>query len=249
MKYAYITLLSSENYLDAVLVLKKSLEQVKSQYELIVAVTDNLKQTKIESILLGFNLIIEWIKPLNYNDKVQKENQNHSVLNTASKLQIFSLHQYDKLVYIDADTMILQNIDDLFEKPDGTMYYDPDEKNQGGSDYGFTALMVFVPKNHDLEFYIKLSQSCYVFDGDLLGRYWKFCVLSDPIHQISPNYLVHYHPKLTYSNNIKAIHFCNEKKPWLHYENYDYFPNNNFIIILYKNYLSSIKQIKEIYER
>lgn len=55
-------------------------------------------------------VVPEYIKKRN-----QKINQNWN--KTFDKLKIFDLIEYDKLVYLDCDMMILANLDFLFEYP------------------------------------------------------------------------------------------------------------------------------------
>ena len=47
------------------------------------------------------NIRIEWIDNLIYSDTVRKKYDGKAVLNTASKISLFSLVNYDKLCYID----------------------------------------------------------------------------------------------------------------------------------------------------
>ena len=42
--------------------------------------------------------------------------QRHELGVTFTKLHSWRLTQYDKCVFLDADTIVLQNIDDLFER-------------------------------------------------------------------------------------------------------------------------------------
>ncbi len=39
-------------------------------------------------------------------------------VNRYGKLAVWTLTEYDKVVYIDVDTLVLQNIDDLFLRPE-----------------------------------------------------------------------------------------------------------------------------------
>jgi hypothetical protein len=68
-KKAFITLLSSVDYLPAVLVLNKSLRLAKSNYELVVAVTEDIID-KVQLPLIEEGIFIEKIPKLSYTKKV-----------------------------------------------------------------------------------------------------------------------------------------------------------------------------------
>jgi hypothetical protein len=96
------------------------------------------------------------------------------------------LSEWDKLLYIDADTLVIKNIDSLFNYPDGSMVKYPDDP------WGFSGLFIIEPKNHDeIELYFHLLQNVNCFDGDLLGKLW-FYIRTSPRHQIPEEYLIPY---------------------------------------------------------
>ena len=238
MKRAYVTLLSSENYLDAVAVLALSLQLVESKYPLVVAITEDIYTAEIRKLLKALKCKIEVIEPLKYSNQVIKKNVNKSVLNTASKIQIFDFTYWDKLVYLDADSIVLQNIDDLFDRLDGSILWDPEEDDQG-----FTGLFVFEPRKHEeTKFYNTLMLNSDCFDGDLIGKLW-FYVKSNPDYQINYNYFTQYSPKEQLDHNVKAYHFCNHPKPWLE-PDYEDFSDKYPIGKIYRAYLNEIKNIK-----
>ena len=235
---AFITLLSTEDYLDAVLVLNRSFKEVESKYPFICGVTESLKDNyEVISQLQRAGIKIEIIKNLEYSQAVKDKWPNHTVLNTASKISLFELTQYEKLVYIDADTMLLENIDDVMDYPDGSMIGPaPSEK---GDEYGFTGMFVFIPKYHRVDFYKCLLANFPCADGDMLGSLWFFTRTS-PIHRIPYAYCMHYTYYIHEDNKAKVIHFCNEQKPWKpQYQ--DYFKNNSDPAIQkYREYMKQI---------
>lgn len=236
MKQGYITLLSTENYLEGVLVLAVSLRQAHSQYPLIVAITENLsKNDYVIQSLKKFNCLIEILPLLEYSNVVKKDYENHSVLNTASKIGIFRLTNWDKLVYIDADVMVIKNLDFVFNFPDGSMLYTPLSIPK----FGTTSLFVFEPKNHqEVEFLEHLICYANCFDGDLLGKLW-FHVPQDPRYQIPFETLKDYSFPFD-DTNVCAIHFVNQPKPWINFDRkvFKFGP----YILQYENYLKTIRQ-------
>lgn len=238
-RYAYVTLLSTENYLDAVLVLNKSLKNVHAQYPLLVMVVDTIFTPTMKEIFHKNGIVYETVPPLEYSQFVKdkyQERENKNVLNTASKIQLFTLKNWDKLVYLDADVLVLQNIDDLFSRLDGSMIkYAEDQM-------GFSGMFVFEPRNHqEDEFYPTIMQAHACVDGDLIGKVWFF-VRESKEHQIDPKYFWHYNPHMTPSD-AKVVHFCNHIKPWLEPQ-HEIFADGSYVNHLYQKFLKEVQQEK-----
>lgn len=201
---AFITLISSQDYLPAALVLNHSLKQVNSKYPLVVALTKDLATKENLNIFNNENIKVELIDKLNYGNDLQeyaidKLRYRKTVLNTASKIQIFNLINYEKLVYIDADTLVLQNIDDLFSFYDGAILWWNEP---------MSGLFVFEPKNHNYDLYRFLLYNC--LDGSALAEFF-FPARNNMDYRISDSYM-----KNTLSiNETKIIHYDILKKPFL----------------------------------
>lgn len=105
MKYAYVTLATTEYFLKGARFLHHSLQKVKSKYPLIIMVTENLRPV-IKDNEYNYHFIpyhkFEYQKGDRYED-------------TINKLQYFNLLEYEKVFFIDADILIVDNIDDIFE--------------------------------------------------------------------------------------------------------------------------------------
>ncbi len=211
IKKAFITLISTEDYIDGALVLQKSLRAVNSQYPLVVALTEDLYNLKNVRRLQSENIYIEKINRLEYSERTKRNtaDPNASVLNTASKIELFRLGWYDKLVYLDADMIVLENVDNLFDYPDGSMIGIP------GEYMGFTACMVFEPRRHQYEWYKILLQNVPAYDGNLIGNLWVQC--KHPAFQIPVDYC-----NSDKNKDCKIFHFINNPKPWQpNYENHN----------------------------
>lgn len=236
-KYAYVTLLSTEDYLDAVLVLNKSLQMVGAKYPLLAMVVDTIFTQEMEDIFINHHILYETVPPLQYSIGVQekyKEQECKTVLNTASKIQLFTyLKSWDKLVYLDADSIVLQNIDDLFSRLDGSMLKYPEDS------MGFSGLFVFEPRNHqEDEFYPTIMANHECVDGDLLGKLWFF-VRESKSHQIDIKYFWQYVSE-NMPSDVKAVHFCNHIKPWLQ-PDHKLFANDSYVNHLYRKILKEVK--------
>ena len=243
---AFITLLSSKDYINAVLVLAKSLNYVNSQYSLVVAVSEDIYDSDLQKRLqLQRNIIIEKIDRISYSKKVintWKDTEYQSVLNTACKYSLFKLTKYEKLCYIDADTLVVKNVDELLERPSGSIVYYkgiPD-------DIGFSALYVFKPSIYLYKYYLIINSQEDAVDGEIIGQSW-FHVKESPAHQIPLKYCCGYqyliHQSLDFQKDTKIVHFSGNPKPWLEPEK---FTESNSFINLYKELLgkedSSVKR-------
>ena len=112
---AYITLLSTMDYLPGVITLAESLRQVKSSPPLIIGLSAAIPadaQASLESRALRV-LRLPSDSPL----PPMPGQANHHWTNTFDNIHFFSLMQFTKLVYLDSDMIVLDNIDDLFDKP------------------------------------------------------------------------------------------------------------------------------------
>lgn len=107
-----MSILATNDYLPGLLVLHYSLKHVKSKYPFHVLLTPNISKKTVD--ILNKNSII-------YSTLSQKIDNptnidiRHRWFPTYSKLAVFDQVQYKKIVYLDADMLILRNIDELFE--------------------------------------------------------------------------------------------------------------------------------------
>lgn len=121
---AYITYLSTNDYLDGVLVLGESLKQVNAGYPLYCFVCGAVSQQSINAVKNAGIVVIKG-EPMKIPDAI-KNNEGYSEQwnNTLDKLQVFNLTKFDKLIYLDADMEVKKNIDHLFDKPHLTFAID-----------------------------------------------------------------------------------------------------------------------------
>lgn len=207
-KKAFITLLSSKDYWMSTVILNESLKKTNSKYNLIVAVTEDILDKEIIEIFDKHHILYVVIPVFKYSDSTiesAKQRGFDTVLNTASKICIFDLNYFDKLVYLDSDSIILDNIDDLMDFPDGSMLYDGDP---------FSGLFVFNPKNHCTEMYKTILSHSMHFDGDMFSNLW-FHVKDNLDYRIDLSYFYPINRQNNNNTKIKAVHFINKPKPWL----------------------------------
>ena len=206
--YAYVTLLSSVEYLFGVLILNQSLKNVKSKYPLVVCVTNDLfSNNKIIDILTKESIPYYLVRKLQYN---KNNSLKGNILNTASKIQIFQLQEFDKMVYIDSDVLVLKNIDNLFNYPNGSILQWPNKCEHITIDMGMSGLFVFIPKYQPYDIYEFLIENMNeAIDGTIIEKLF-FPYKDNPNYRIPIEYLKQ---DMNISINDKAIHY--KIKPFL----------------------------------
>lgn len=127
--YSYVTLLTTDNYVQGVVLLKASLERVGAKYPLSVMITDNLSE-KTLTVLESLKVNVIPVKKLATPEKLYEKNKTVDAhmadvwKDVLTKFQVWQLTQFDKVIMLDCDLLFLKNPDDCFEKPEMTAALD-----------------------------------------------------------------------------------------------------------------------------
>lgn len=237
---AYVTLLSNRNYLEGVLVLNETLKQVQSRYPLYCVLSLGVEE---EVIPVLEKKGIRYIR-LNKKvfDGVVSSNSKHADWDysnwnyTFDKLLIWGLVQFEKMVFLDSDMIVTNNIDHLFNcKPftaslAGVLFptnHDIRILNSG--------LMVVEPNGEIEEAMIKIAKKLIpemqaknlpLGDQDVINSYFpdwfehKDLILDDG-YNLYAHYLQSYMRHEGYAVNVQGkrkiyvIHFVGKEKPWM----------------------------------
>ncbi len=125
-KYAYVVLLTKVEYFPGALVLAESLHTLGTEADLVILVSSNIPES-IRMILRRFYSKIIQIKRVpNIDEKY-------------NKLQALTLTEYNKVIVIDIDTIVLKYPDYLFTLDTPAVYM-----NEGGSGV-YSGLYVLTP--------------------------------------------------------------------------------------------------------
>ncbi|KAL9402044.1 hypothetical protein Peur_005893 [Populus x canadensis] len=120
-KRAYVTFLAGNgDYVKGVVGLAKGLRKVKSAYPLVVAILPDVPEEHRE-ILESQGCIVREIEPLYPPENQTQFSMAYYVINY-SKLRIWEFVDYGRMIYLDGDIQVFDNIDHLFEKPTGYFY-------------------------------------------------------------------------------------------------------------------------------
>jgi glycogenin len=112
---AYVTLLSTESYLPGVLALHESLKRTGTPYPFATAVSAHIPR-EFDDVLERAGVIVRRIPESTAIPKEMIENNGHWG-HTFDKVHLFGLSEFEKLVYVDSDMIVLENMDELFDKP------------------------------------------------------------------------------------------------------------------------------------
>ncbi|KAI7730039.1 hypothetical protein M8C21_019990 [Ambrosia artemisiifolia] len=118
---AYVTFLAGDgDYWKGVVALAKGLRKAKSIYPLVVAMLPDVPMDHRQK-LLSQGCIIREIEPLHPPENQTQFAMAYYVINY-SKLRIWEFVEYSRMIYLDGDIQVFDNIDHLFDLPDGHFY-------------------------------------------------------------------------------------------------------------------------------
>ncbi|XP_019439927.1 PREDICTED: inositol phosphorylceramide glucuronosyltransferase 1 [Lupinus angustifolius] len=107
---AYVTLLYGDEFLLGVRVLGKSIRDTGSNKDMVVLVSDGVSDFA-NNLLQADGWIVEKISLLENPNQVRPKR----FWGVYTKLKIFNMTDYKKVVYLDADTIVVKNVEELFK--------------------------------------------------------------------------------------------------------------------------------------
>ncbi|KAL5850916.1 hypothetical protein ACOSQ4_008929 [Xanthoceras sorbifolium] len=118
---AYVTFLAGNgDYVKGVVGLAKGLRKARSKYPLVVAILPDVPEEH-RKILVEQGCIVREIEPVYPPENSTQFAMAYYVINY-SKLRIWEFVEYSKMIYLDGDIQVFENIDHLFDMPDGYFY-------------------------------------------------------------------------------------------------------------------------------
>ncbi|XP_053543425.1 glycogenin-1a [Ictalurus punctatus] len=216
---AYVTLATNDSYAKGAMVLGVCLRNHRTSRKLAILIGDDVSQPFRSALSQIFDEVCE-VNVLDSGDPACLAMMKRPELSvTFTKLHCWSLTHYSKCVFMDADTLVLCNIDELFEREELSAAPDP-----GWPDCFNSGVFVFQPSK---ETYTSLLNACILngsFDGGdqgLLNSYFSDWATADIakhlpfIYNLSSISIYTYLPAFKhFGHNARVIHFLGEKKPW-----------------------------------
>ncbi|XP_012249753.1 uncharacterized protein LOC100747793 isoform X2 [Bombus impatiens] len=220
--YAWVTLATNDAYSLGALVLAHSLHQVGTKHELAVLITPGVTQTMREKLSAIFSFVME-VNVLDSKDEANLALLARPELGvTFTKLHCWRLTQYEKCVFLDADTLVIRNCDELFEREELSAAPDvgwPDCFNSG--------VFVYRPSQQTFASITAFAAAKGSFDGGdqgLLNMYFSDWAKKDIskhlpfIYNMCSTATYSYLPAFKqFGHDVRIIHFIGITKPWLQY--------------------------------
>lgn len=230
MKFAYVTLLyGNSNYFLGALLLGYSIKKTGTKHDIVIMVTDDVPKEQIYVLSKYYNIIkkIDIIK--SHEDYIKKSR----FVDVFTKLHVFKLTEYKKVIMLDIDMLVINNMDKLFNLKAPAAYVpslrkykhgQPIKKNKFVKNKRLirrinAGLMLLEPNMEHYNFFLsdvkKKKNINLNHEQDYLTYFyadkWTY------IHLLY-NYLVNYpivHLSHKYkTKNIHNLHYGSKRKPW-----------------------------------
>uniref|UniRef100_A0A673H4W0 glycogenin glucosyltransferase n=1 Tax=Sinocyclocheilus rhinocerous TaxID=307959 RepID=A0A673H4W0_9TELE len=216
---AFVTLATNDSYARGAMVLGKSLRNHKTSKKLVVLIGPHVSD-QARAVLHKIFDEVRLVNVLDSGDTAHLAMMKRPDLGvTFTKLHCWTLTHYSKCVFMDADTLVVSNIDELFDREERSAAPDP-----GWPDCFNSGVFMFRPSN---ETYGKLLQYCTEhgsFDGGdqgVLNGFFSDWATADInkhlpfIYNMSSIAIYTYLPAFKqYGANAKVVHFLGQMKPW-----------------------------------
>ncbi|KAG7501931.1 glycogenin-1 isoform X2 [Solea senegalensis] len=216
---AFVTLATTESYCMGATVVARSLQRHGTTRSIVAMVTPNVSQKSRLDLESVFDEVI-------VVDMMDSEDRYHLALLerpelgiTFTKIHCWTLTHYSKCVFLDADTLVLCNVDELFERDELTAAPDP-----GWPDCFNSGVFVFKPSLHTHARLLDHALQHGSFDGGdqgLLNSFFSSWPHTDIakhlpfIYNLSASSIYTYLPAFQhFGHNAKIVHFLGAMKPW-----------------------------------
>ncbi|XP_059944048.1 glycogenin-2 isoform X2 [Mesoplodon densirostris] len=228
---AFVTLATNDVYCQGALVLGQSLRDHRATRRLVVLVTPQVSTLLRVILSRVFDEVIE-VNLIDSVDYIHLAFLKRPELRvTLTKLHCWTLTHYSKCVFLDADTLVLSNIDELFDRREFSAAPDP-----GWPDCFNSGVFVFQPSLETHGLLLKHATDHGSFDGadqGLLNSFFSSWSTADIqkhlpfIYNLSSNTAYTYSPAFKqFGSSAKVVHFLGSMKPW----NYKYNPQTGSVL-------------------
>lgn len=167
----YVCVLASDNYLDGCLVLNENLKHLNARYGLLCLINEEIS-SDTRKVLDDFGIEYKELEKVNYDVDYDGFVQPY-FKHTFNKLSVFNLTEYSKIVYLDLDLLILENVDDLFDYSGLAM-----AKDEPFTELYNSGVMVIEPNEDDYKGLIstmkeKMNDQAKIGDQNIINEYFS----------------------------------------------------------------------------
>ncbi|XP_031301880.2 glycogenin-2 isoform X4 [Camelus dromedarius] len=228
---AFVTLATNDMYCQGALVLGQSLRNHRTTRKLVVLITPQVSRLLRVILSRLFDEVIE-VDLTDSADYIHLAFLKRPELGvTLTKLHCWTLTHYSKCVFLDADTLVLSNVDELFARTELSAAPDP-----GWPDCFNSGVFVFRPSLETHGLLLQHAADHGSFDGadqGLLNSFFSSWSTADIhkhlpfIYNLSSNTAYTYSPAFKqFGSSAKVVHFLGSAKPW----NYKYNPQTGSVL-------------------
>uniref|UniRef100_A0A3P9KYR5 glycogenin glucosyltransferase n=1 Tax=Oryzias latipes TaxID=8090 RepID=A0A3P9KYR5_ORYLA len=213
---AFVTLVTSDSYCQGAEVVARSLRRHGTTRPVVVMVTPNVSEQRRFSLHSDFDEVV-------LVDPLPSQNPSPSpwrcVELSLTKIQCWTLTQFRKCVFLEADTLVLSNVDELFQREELSAAPDP-----AWPDCFNSGVFVFTPSLHTHSRLLQHAEQHAGVDGAdqvLLNSFFSSWPLQNLHHRLPFVYNLissccySYLPAFTqFGHHAKIVHFTGAQKPW-----------------------------------
>lgn len=239
---AYVTVLSGDSYLDGLLVLDESLRRCRSAHPLCVVVGSRVTDAA-RQVIEGAGMASIPAPAVEIPDDIRRANENSDHHRHWSgvfeKLVVFSLSEFEKLVLLDSDMVVIRNIDDLFERPHMSAVLADIVPNRRESLDLNAGLIVIEPEpsltgrlldslpavfEHEKQWRSAEGRPVSMGVQSVINAFWSRWIDQPELHlpgeyNVLVDHLDYYVRALGYRwrgpQGIRILHFIGQTKPWM----------------------------------
>ncbi|GLB35913.1 putative glycosyltransferase family 8 protein [Lyophyllum shimeji] len=222
--YAFVTLVSSDSYLPGALTLAAALKDVhltpavapEVEFQSVCLVTpETVDVSTIKLLRRAFDIVIG-VEVITQQDETRLALLGRLDLNTVlTKLHVFRLTQFSKIIFLDADVLPIRPLSHLFTLP----YEFSAAPDVGWPDIFNSGVMVLSPGEDKFAELTGLLRSKGSWDGgdqgilnEWRGGNWNRLSFT---YNTTPTAAYTYAPAYErFGSQISAIHFIGPDKPW-----------------------------------
>ncbi|KAI3366253.1 hypothetical protein L3Q82_009715 [Scortum barcoo] len=216
---AFVTLATTDSYCLGATVVAKSLRRHGTTRSIVVMVTPNVSEQSRVALKNVFDEVI-MVDLMDSEDHLHLSLLGRPELGiTFTKIHCWTLTQYSKCVFLDADTLVLCNVDELFERDELSAAPDP-----GWPDCFNSGVFVFRPSLHTHTSLLDHALQHGSFDGGdqgLLNSFFSSWPVEDIskhlpfVYNLGASSIYSYLPAFQqFGHNAKIVHFIGPLKPW-----------------------------------
>ncbi len=228
-RFSFVSIITSNNFLEGVLVLHHSLKKTNSKHPFLLLITPNISD-EVLKVLSKHGIQYTTIQNIENPTQIDEK---HRWFPTYAKLNIFGLTQFDKLVYVDADMVIVRNIDELFERPHMSAVNNrvilPERDRYNSLNSGLLIVEPSLELFQDMLSQVGTIEKTQTGgDQDFLQAYYPNWPNQKNLH-LDHGYNMFYYELDSYSQLfgysfnsdryvLRVIHYAGDKKPWHMYK-------------------------------